>query len=91
MLIYCDTEKSKFYLFVAESKISAFEELNTTKESVDVITFKVNKDFRCGQTKEESPKDKDKMVPVNRFLVYQPNDSDHDGIFQVRGNIQPFF
>ncbi|CEJ58551.1 hypothetical protein PMG11_07205 [Penicillium brasilianum] len=81
-------ENGKFYLFVANSKISAFEELNTTKESADVITFKVTKDFRYGQkeeiSKEENPKDKGKNVPVNRFLVYQLNDSNHDKIFQRR-------
>lgn len=87
MLIYCGTENAKFYLFVAESKIPAFEALNSTKESADVITFKVTKDFRYGQTEEKFD---DKKVSLNRFLVYQVNDSSHDSIFQVRRKIQPF-
>lgn len=88
MLIFRGADNTQFYLFVAESKLRDFENLNTTKESGHVITFKVTKDFLYGE-KKDKPKGASEKVSQNRFLVYQVDDSIHNGIYQVRKNIQP--
>ncbi|KAJ5637680.1 hypothetical protein N7490_007559 [Penicillium lividum] len=75
---------TKFYFFVAEDKIHDFEQLNTTKDSADVITFKVTKDFRYGEKQERVQGSRSEKKLKNRFLVYQMNDQTHDGILQVR-------
>ncbi|KAJ5777524.1 hypothetical protein N7520_000770 [Penicillium odoratum] len=90
---------TKVYFFVAEDKIHDFEQLNTTKDSDDVITFIVTKDFRYGEKQEKVQGRLEKKLK-NRFLVYQRNDETHDGILQHRfimeawrkwGNMLPGF